>query len=171
METLKQMEAKDIATGNRIIAEFMGFPKVTIGSFWDYDRSLDNSSNTKELEVVDINERDMVSFKQKMPYANYGLSYFDGVVFYPSNKEQNKHNPSRRYHTSWDWLMGPYKKAVDYLEAIESKIDFDSPLHEKLYGIDSLYGNLHKIVDGEIMPVWEALVEFINWFNQQSKQP
>jgi hypothetical protein len=66
-------------------------------------------------------------------------------------------------------LMPAYTKAVKYLEEIEPTIEFDSAQHELLFGFDSIYGNLHKIVDGDIEVIWNSIIEFIRWYNKKNK--
>ena len=65
--------------------------KVKVGSKWDYDRSLDHSSQTIGLTVESVDyQKRLVSFKELMPYTAYSLSYFDGTTFKP-------HKPLRNY--------------------------------------------------------------------------
>lgn len=59
---------------------------VSIGSKWDYDRSLDHAQSTIGLVVKNIQKGGLgtiVQFEQKMPYEWYGLGYFDGKTFKP----------------------------------------------------------------------------------------
>lgn len=53
--------------------------EVSVGSLWNYDRSLDHARWTAPLKIVAIvdgvNEKAAV-FDQPMPYKSYGLSYF-----------------------------------------------------------------------------------------------
>jgi len=65
---------------------------VEVGSLWDYDRSLCNSSYTNRLKVERLEKTKnttLVYFKQKMPYLAYDISYFDGKTFKPHVKLGN----------------------------------------------------------------------------------
>lgn len=68
----------EIKRDNALIAEFMGWPKVEVGSVWNYSRALDNSQTTKNLKVIEVNERG-VKFDQRMAFEYYGLDFFDGA--------------------------------------------------------------------------------------------
>lgn len=71
----------------------MNHLKVTIGSLWDYDRSLDNADFAKALEVINIEHdlgTEMITFRQEMPYKRYGISYFDGRTFKPHIPENEE---------------------------------------------------------------------------------
>lgn len=149
--------------GNVAIALFMGFPKVNVLSEWNYDRSLDNASNTQGLIVNNINEHG-VSFKQDMPYKRYGLSYFDGYVFKPIGFTENSHAPFRKYHESWDWLMPVYRKIKDCLNKI------DRPSNNHVCFGDGIEVDIHcAIQEVDILKAHNHIVEFIDWYNSQQK--
>ncbi len=57
---------------------------VTVGSKWNYDRSLCHSEYTQELTVKEIDNNSgavVIRFEEKMAYEGYGLGYFDGKIF------------------------------------------------------------------------------------------
>lgn len=98
---------------NKLIAEFMGFKQPTVGSLWDYNRSLCHSPITRGLEVRAI-EGNLVCFVQDMAYKGYGIEYFNNGVFCPANSLIKDHLPHRPYHTSWDWLMPVVEKISQF---------------------------------------------------------
>ena len=118
---------------NRVLAEYMGFPKITIGSKWNYDRSLDNADNTRNLEVINI-DGNQVYFDMKMPFKSYGKKYFDGRTFYPVGtkgwtKDDNPY-PRNAYHKSWDSLMPVIKKILSIEPATPLEEMSDKELHK-----------------------------------------
>ena len=147
----------EIMDGNRLIAEFMGFPKVTPLSFWDYNRSLDNASQTRALCVDNINEQG-VKFKEEMPFKRYGIEYFDGNVFAPIGyyTETQKNAPFRPYRTSWDWLMPVWIK-FRHLKLPNRRM----PKHEAL----KMEIN-HYISYGQINAAFCGLSDAIKWYNK-----
>lgn len=134
----------------------MGWPTVTVGSQWNYNRSLDNSTKTKNLIVMDINDRG-VKFDEKMAFDRYGLDFFDGDVFYPVEWTQrynmNQHHcPVRDYDTSWDWLIPVVKKIkVMPIQEFQKK----KPV-------------MNAVLDLDIEGIYKAVVEFIKWYNAQT---
>lgn len=62
------------------------------------------------------------------------------------------------FHSSWDWLM-PACKKFDELEVPGSPLKIRRKYEDCCDKID------HKVALYEIKPVWEALVEAIQWYN------
>lgn len=79
-----------------------------------------------------------------------------------------------KYHSSWDWLM-------PVVEKIE-KCTWPVNLYTQIYGDDGHYGckitsnnwpegdgiNAHDMTS-KIEVVWQAVIQFIQWYNNQSK--
>lgn len=61
------------------------------------------------------------------------------------------------YHSSWDWLMPCIKKCLDINE--EELDDW-----EKQY--ENINDTLYQV---EISQTYQAVIEFIKWYNQQPK--
>jgi hypothetical protein len=59
-----------------------------------------------------------------------------------------------QYHTSWDWLKPVIDKIFTYALAHREQVD-------KII-------NISIVVD--ILPAWQAVVDFIKWYNQKQKQ-
>lgn len=71
---------------------------ITVGSKWDYNRDLCHSDHTQGLTVKEIDYNDgavIVRFEEKMAYEGYGLGYFNGKVFKPSQSSQEPSQPVR----------------------------------------------------------------------------
>ena len=65
-----------------------------------------------------------------------------------------------KYHSSWDWLMPPYKKFNDMVVAEEIKHDMESSaLH------DALEVNILKV---NITEAHKCLSQLIQWYNNQT---
>ena len=70
-----------------------------------------------------------------------------------------------RYHTSWDWLMPVVKKIeTDVLDGdISISIDGDNcTLSSISYTI-----HCHATLNSKIESTYQAVVEFIEWYNEQ----
>jgi hypothetical protein len=118
------MEAKDIATGDRIIAEFVS------------------------LRVDSLN----------------GDTWIVG-----HNGNEVWHNESSEnwaFHTSFDWLMpvvGKIKKSGDYYYSKHFLSRHGAEASEILDRIDL------ALTSVDIEAVWQAVVAFLEYYNQQSK--
>lgn len=143
------------------IARFMGFPEPAVGQLWNYDRSLDHSAYTHNLEIASVKDG-FVSFKQKMAYTRYGISYFNGVTFRPSNHAEAFWYPSRYYDSSWQDLMPVVLniESMDYGFKICRKV-------VEVY-IDSTKETIiHKKETSKIESLYQAVVEFIEYYNNK----
>lgn len=89
-----------------------------------------------------------------------------------------------KYNSSWDWLM-PVVEKIEALKlgnvTINGKIiHFDCAVVEisntfcdiHLYGADSVYKDLVRVRDQKTKfnAVCRAVIEFIQWYNEQNKQ-
>lgn len=156
--------------GNKLIAEFMGFPKIEIGTLWDYNRGLDQANNTVGLKISEITPafggEEGVRFEQSMPYKSYGVSYFDGRIFKPHGWDGRYNSPDKPYHSSWDWLMPVVEKignAHYYRFEISKNQCWFWNEEESVVEIS----NIER--DNLLEAVWLAVVEFIKWYNNQQK--
>jgi len=68
--------------------------EVTVGSLWDYDRSLDHAIWKSPLKVIEIDDGfgtgKLVRFDQSMPYKGYGVDYFGSGFGFPFTPYKNK---------------------------------------------------------------------------------
>lgn len=64
------------------------------------------------------------------------------------------------YHSSWDWLM-------PVVEKIALIAEYYSGYREEIYDKCGVVLSLHVCVS--ITTVWEKVIEFIQWYNTQSK--
>jgi hypothetical protein len=68
----------------------------------------------------------------------------DGKLYFDNNL---------RYHSSWDWLM-PVLKKID-----ESEVELNED--------SNLIGDItHGLVSIDIQMTFEAVIEFIKWYNE-----
>ena len=80
-------------------------------------------------------------------------------------------NRHLKYHTSWDWLMPVVEKVTSltkekryippgkYLEYKEQRDKYDEQW-EKLFDYQA-----YNFFSGEIKSIYQAIVEFIKWYN------
>lgn len=75
--------------------------------------------------------------------------------YYIMSNKQKWMPEELKYHTSWDWLMPVYVKMQN--------IGADKGL-----SYEKFYTNFHVgVTIGDIRYSWLAVVDFINWYNQQ----
>lgn len=69
-----------------------------------------------------------------------------------------------KYHSSWDWLM-PVVEKIESLGRFSFEIDLNSAhVYEMDFDKSELTIEAHE--NSKIASTWLAVVEFINWFNQ-----
>lgn len=167
------MTKEEILEGNKLIAEFMGFPKVKPMSKWDYDRSLDNATTTVGLVVNEV-INNQVSFHQKMPYKSYDINYFDGNTFWPEGFKNSHHAPCRKYSEQWQWLMPVVEKIEKDTSAsiyhrftvVIADVYCHIKCHEKGKQDGVLYQTPYGTTpESKISEVWQAVIQFIQWYN------
>lgn len=102
-----------------------------------------------------------------MGYALYeGYSYivphYDSYVGVDGNMHETPihHIHSLKFHTSWDWLMPVVHKIVADYEFNEQEELSDNEYRESLMDI---------VPFGIISDVYESVVEFIKWYNENKK--
>lgn len=122
---------------------------VRVGSIWNYNRSLDNASNTRNLVVKRILQHHrmvnyttavitsyMVEFEQFMPYKTYGIDYFDGIIFRPAEPIKTAIIDLMRYADDVLHLITPNAGTVTYLKkpaVLQLVSDFVKQLIEDKY--------------------------------------
>lgn len=132
------MESKQILEGNRLIGQFMGY----------------------------------TMFDKKFP-RNHGIGA-------PENEYKDMIVEKAKYHCFWGWLM----PVVEKISRIEFERRYDEYLekwviwthHPVTFGmLDELgrpmvrfYCNTLHIADTLIQATWNAVVDFIKWYNEQS---
>ena len=144
--------------GNRLIAEFRGWPvEPASGDRLYYNRSLCGSS--RNYVTVDKVQNGKMYFKEEMGYDSYSLEYWNGRVFSPHDIHSNTDSPDRPYHSSWDWLM-PVIDKVRYDIARIKKTAVIDPQHKKI---------IEGLLMVDIVVAWNGVISFIEWYNEQTK--
>jgi hypothetical protein len=143
--------------GNKLIAEFMGFERVTIGYFGANDETQWQRDHEDWLDYVGLHS----------------------IGEYFVNVEEDKwfECGDGKYHTSWDWIM-------PVLIEIETQLDVATSIqinrykdvgHKQLFGETSVClfeGNHDTIITDaglKIDAVWEAIVRFLIWYNSKKE--
>jgi hypothetical protein len=89
---------------------------------------------------------------------------------FPDKTNTTKHINDLRYNLSWDWLMPVCLKAKIVLLEFK-KVETDEE-QEKFKQVIDLVSNIKaKTMSFEIEPVYEAVIEFINWYNSENNGP
>lgn len=70
------------------------------------------------------------------------------------------HREEGEYHTSWDWLM-PVVEKIEKKKGVHFVI---SELGCDIYSFGKHISNCRE--ETKILTVWQAVVEFIKWYNQ-----
>lgn len=147
----------NIDRGNKLIAEFMGFEKVTVGFF----------GTEEETEWQRENE-DWLVHNELGSVGDYGVNVSENKWFEWKDI---------KYHTSWDWIM-------PVLIEIETRLDVVTSIQINRYkdvGYKQLFGEtsvcLFDLDHDEIITdaglkidaVWEAIVKFLIWHNSKKE--
>lgn len=144
--------------GNKLIAEFMGYEKVTVGYFGSEDETEWQCENE---EWMDKNELESV--------GDYGVNIKDNKWFMWDDI---------KYDSSWDWLMPVLIKIEQEFDVVTSiQINkYKNVGHKEIFGECNicLFAGMDKnivITDAslKIEAVWKAIVEFIEWYNLKEK--
>jgi hypothetical protein len=143
--------------GNKLIAEFMGFEKVTVGYI-----GCDDETEWQRIHInwMDENELDSVGDYAVNIAANKWFEWEDV-----------------KYHSSWDWIM-------PVLIEIETRLDVVTSIqinrykdvgYKQLFGETSVClfeGNHDTIITDaglKIDALWEAIVRFLIWYNSKKE--
>jgi hypothetical protein len=70
-----------------------------------------------------------------------------------------------QYHSSWDWLM----PVVEKIEAIENSDDYEVDIFGNCCEIGT-NDNHSAVGKTKIEATWKAVVQFIQWYNQNKKE-
>jgi hypothetical protein len=135
--------------GNKLIAEFMGFELVTIGYFGCPDETEWQVKNALWLEDVGL--------------SDVG-EYFVDV---PDLKWHSKEELD--YSTDWSLLM-PVVEKINWIGGAQGYqfVIFRSTVHVN-DGQDHLFEVVKYQNESWIECVWKAVIQFIQYYNQQSK--
>lgn len=127
--------------GNKIIAEFMGLKRIG---------SSESSENILEVPVYKHFDKNGKVF---------------GETYYTHHK----------YHSSWDWLMPVVEKiqSIDIAPAPNYRgyrIEIVVQGYVKISGfpMPTIFKNV-SIEGSLINAVWQAVVQFIQWYNKNNK--
>lgn len=152
-----------ILSGRKLIAVFMGLPMPTIGSKWDYDRSLCHSKNTVGLVVEQIFEGGVI-FEQPMAYTRYHMDYFDGHTFKPHGVGLDFPSTKIPYEKNFEEIMKVYKKWK--LEA-KSMTVLTPSLHPEFITQQQALND--AIVEVDHLVTFTLLCYSITWYNHNYK--
>lgn len=78
-----------------------------------------------------------------------------------------------KYHSSWDWLM-PVVEKIDSISFKGYEEGFDFVMRDRCFSYVVSADALIEVADGEsresrIEATYKAVVQFITWYNSQSK--
>ena len=147
------MTQEEILEGNRLIAEFMGLRKIMLWGGVDF--------------LYDIEKESYVT------YVKVGSSGINATI----NTRVVKARPNELlFHSSWDWLMPVVEKieckwvdggqAIVQIRAYQVQIFLEVGYRNILFatnqGYDGKRGN-------KIDNTYKAVIEFIKWYNTQTK--
>jgi hypothetical protein len=119
-----------------LIAEFMGFEKVSVGYFGV-------SQGGGVLEPETEWQRTHGDWMDKNDMESVG----DYIVDVPNNKWFEWEEV--RYNSSWDWLM-----------PVVAKITKTNPMNQAWYDVK------YPLTEGNIKIVYDRVVSFIKWYDQ-----
>lgn len=162
---------KEIQQYNQLIAEFMGYEKVTVGYYGGDDETewqRNNQDFMRETGMDDIGDY-IVNVKEKR--------WFDWHAV--------------KYHTSWNWLMPVITKIEDidegmyppsknnfhffickrYTRVIYKWDDYFKEIGPNNYEdhFDSFKEYKHSLFDNDkLKSTYHAVVDFIKWYKKQS---
>ena len=145
------MTTEEIIEGNKLIAEFMGFQKCNCirnenGRYYDYHLS-DKFELIKEVKI-------WIEGEHGFGLENQDMCFIEDLKF----------------HSSYDWIMPVVEKIEQLLFP-----------NDVFYNIHILGGCCVCIISSDmdelgqyseptkILTVFKAVVEFIKWYNEQSK--
>ena len=138
------MSEQEILEGNKLIAEFMG------GVFREINNPYygDNSFNVVSLVMYEDGE------KKFLTYEMNGL----------------------KYHCSWDWLMPVVEKIEELssLGGIVTIVQGQCRITSRMAGDHTVMANKSHYITmgtkGKLLATYEAVVEFVKWYNSCQKE-
>ena len=66
-----------------------------------------------------------------------------------------------KYHISWDWLHPVVDKIKDFEDECDNNTFFSDDIsNQRIFGV-SIFGSINY--------VWQAVIEFITWYNTTTK--
>ena len=141
---------KEILEGSEIIARFMGvFMEVT-------NKPNEWGKNSTLLEVTPIYELPFIFIPTETRHISQ-TDDFNKIRESALEVSWGRVCQKAKYHTSWDWIVPVCEK----ITAMNLKSDSDGLLiMSKIFNYASLF---------ELQKLWLAVVEFIEWYNTQSK--
>lgn len=121
----------------------------------------ENNRVIAEFMIDNINYRIHQPFENSFKYFQKHENEFDTWTTMSSSKEKNE-DPKYLYNTSWDWLMPVVAK-------IDSKVN-NITLPKESEGWYAYHGMESLFMSGEIIPVYNRVIEFIEWYNKNIKR-
>ena len=136
--------------GNKLIAKFMGNPLLQ----WN------------DPDPIEGNDYNVVFIKPVHPESNeVFLIHYGSDVELLSEAEVYRHELipiEPLYHESWDWLMPVVDKCT--------QVGFRDQEEENEFTAkwDEVFDNFGMFLGNHIDEVWEAVIEFIEWYNKNN---
>jgi hypothetical protein len=156
------MESKEIIEGNKLIWNFMGGkwqPTENAGAngMKSYEPCHDTFEEC-EKACVEINR-----LKSGSPR---------NIVYAVPSPAKNTIDRELKYHSSWDWLMPVVEKiesdASQEAGHAEVTITENHCRINRMSYTKDLVNTFNK--DSKILAVWQAVVQFVTWYNSKTNQ-
>jgi len=175
---------KEILEGSASIAKFMGYVHIKDNVL--YDTCDDTSFKHYTYETVYsktpiyVDSEDFLQEVKNPDYGNNNNPHWNPNLETLNWASLNEHFINPKYHTSLDWLM----PVVDKIKIVSFKLWDSGKVHEKIWLKVDIWSNEVKFIDEEtgqypictpitsesfIKSLWLAVVQFIQWYNTQSK--
>lgn len=172
-----EKEISEITEGNRLIAEFMGakkryFLKYSDGQNWKHYGEKISDTPFKDVPFKDnIHQsgRNMTKYKVLQHHL---------WQMHP-NDENGQFDSWLKYHSDWNLLM-PVVEKIENLggsfQIYKRKVIvlFDTINHNytelELLENPTMQYQTDYFNSGKLLKVWECVIEFIKWYNENNKQ-
>jgi hypothetical protein len=169
------MDNEEIIEGNKLIAEFMGFPKPEVGMTYIYKRY----NNGSEVKVTEINGDTAFLSPDIDGSKTIWLGHLDGRSDY-NWYEPKDWGVAKLYHENWNALMPVVEKIREQGEVdwIEMYLDKSTPVAEfkiRMEGDSAIaeaneyseyFSFNHSKKGGSLIDVtYQGTVAFIKWYN------
>lgn len=86
----------------------------------------------------------------------------DGFLIDP-NTNYDVNVDELKFHSSWDWLM----PVVEKIQSLRNDKDIDELDRIHITALEVSFKNLPKNGYTKIEDMWQAVIEFIKWYNEK----
>lgn len=156
------MEQLTITEANEIIAEYMEFIFIPVKAGFEHKSS------------YNFIDKEFTSRQECLKYCDEINVWMDPEsCFYPQPKCENF---ELKYHSSWDWLMPVVEKIESlklnghryYVEIRHESCEISVAIN-KGANTNKIYSSLWQNHSSKIDAVYNAVVQFIKWYNENNK--